>query len=307
MIDVCFNVLHYQSFEATSMCVDSLLKLKGIETCLILILDNGSPNDSFELLRSKYSNNSLVKLQHSNENLGFSEGNNRLYCEAKAFAPQFIIALNNDIEIRQVDFIDRLQKVYASHKAYVIGPDVYCPREQAHQSPLYRKLPSKEEIETLIIERKKEIDNIDQALALYHRSTQTWKIRKYLPYWMIEFRKRIKHEKINILYKQQFIEDPVLQGSCIIVTRLFMRNETLLFTPDTGFYCEELILALRCKLLGYKALYAGDLRVIHWHGLSSGFRNVPSRESLILKNQRLIKAYSMYVDLTDDNPWTRIK
>lgn len=307
MVNVCFNVLHYQSFEATTMCVDSLLKLKGIESCLIIILDNGSPNDSFELLKNRYNNNAIIKLLHSNKNLGFSEGNNRLYCEAKSFNPKFIIALNNDVEIRQSDFIYRLKKIYSDHKAYVIGPDVYCPRGQEHQSPLYRQLPSKEDVENLINGCKFELAHIDQASSLYQHSEKTWKIRKHIPYWLIELRKRLKHENINLLYKQKLIINPILQGSCIIVTSLFINNEDLLFTPDTGFYCEELILALRCKFLGYNTLYAGDLKVLHWHGISSGFQSVPSRKNLMLKNQRLIKAYSMYADLTEDNPWMRIK
>ena len=289
------------------MCVDSLLKLKGIESCLIIILDNGSPNDSFGLLKNRYNNNSIIKLLHSNKNLGFSGGNNRLYCKAKSFNPKFIIALNNDVEIRQSDFIYRLKKIYADHKAYVIGPDVYCPRGQEHQSPLYRQLPSKEDVENLINGSKFELAHIDQAISLYQHSAKTWKIRKHIPYWLIELRKRLKHENINLLYKQKFIINPILQGSCIIVTSLFINNEDLIFTPDTGFYCEELILALRCKFLGYNTLYAGDLKVLHWHGISSGFQSVPSRKNLILKNQRLIKAYSMYADLTDDNPWMRIK
>lgn len=307
MINACFNVLHYQSFEATTMCVDSLLKLRGIESCLIIILDNGSPNDSFGLLKNRYGNNSIIKLIHSNKNLGFSEGNNLLYREAKSSNPKFIIALNNDVEIRQPDFIYKLNKIYSDHNAYVIGPDVYCPRNQEHQSPLYRQLPSKEDVENLINGCKFELAHIDQARLLYQHSAKTWKIRKHIPYCLIELRKRLQHENVNLLYKQKYIINPILQGSCIIVTSLFINNEDLLFTPDTGFYCEELILALRCKYLRYNTLYAGDLKVLHWHGISSGFQSVPSTKNLILKNQRLIKAYSMYADLTDNNPWMRIK
>lgn len=307
MIDVCFNVLHYQSFNATTMCVDSLLKLKGIEKCLIVILDNGSPNHSFELLKNRYSANPIIKLLHSIENLGFSEGNNKLYRFSKLYNPQFIVVLNNDIEIRQKNFVDVLQKTYTANPSYLIGPDVYCPRGQEHQSPLYKELPSKVDIERLVAERKSEIEYIDEALNLYRHREKTENIRKYVPYWIIEIRKRLKHEFVNLHYKQQFIVNPVLQGSCIIVTKLFMKNEELLFTPDTGFYCEEMILALRCKLNGYKTLYTRNLKVIHWHGISSGFQYVPSRESLILKNKRLIKAYSMYLDLIDNNPWKERK
>lgn len=299
MINVCFIVLHYQSYQATTMCVDSLLKLEGIESCLIIILDNGSPNDSYELLKNKYQNELLVKLLHNDENLGFSGGNNKLYKEAKNYNPQFIVALNNDVEIRQKDFIRRLFKIYSTHKAYVIGPDIYCPKAQEHQSPLYKDLPSKKDVEELIANRKEEIANIDQAIDLYRHREKTWKIRKYLPYWAIELRKLFKHDKINLLYKQKFIDNPVLQGSCLIFSHLFIENEEVLFTPDTGFYGEELMLGLRCKMLGYNMLYAKNISVIHWHGISSGFKNTPSKRDLIIKNQRLINAYSMYVDLID--------
>lgn len=303
MIDVCFNVLHYKSIDTTTMCVDSLLKLKEIDKCKIIILDNGSPNNSFEFLRNRYNKNSIIELIRSDENLGFSEGNNQLYKYAKSYNPQFIVALNNDIEIRQKNFIKILKDIYFTHKVYVIGPDVYCPKSQEHQSPMYKDLLSKEDTIQLIKSRNDEINHIEQALELYRHSEKTAKLRKFIPYWIIEIRKRIKHDKVNLLYKQKYVKNPILQGSCVIVTPLFIKNEELLFTPDTGFYCEELILGLRCKSLGYHTLYTSKIKVIHWHGISSGFQNVPSRENLILKNKRLIKAYSIYMNLIENNPW----
>lgn len=303
MVDVCFNVLHYKSIEATTMCIDSLLKLKEIDRCKILILDNGSPNKSFEFLKKRYIKNPIIELLHSDKNLGFSEGNNHLYKYAKSYNPQFIVALNNDIEIRQKNFIKILKDTYFAYKVHIIGPDVYCPKSQEHQSPMYKDLPCKEDITQLINSRNDEINHIDQALELYRHSAKTAKLRKFIPYWMIEIRKRLKKENVNLLYKEKIVKNPVLQGSCIIVTPLFIKHEDLLFTPDTGLYCEEIILGLRCKYLGYDTLYTSKLKVIHWHGIASGFRSVPSREDLILKNKRLIKAYTIYMNLIDNNPW----
>ena len=100
-MDIFFNVLHYNSFKATSMCVDSLLGLNNIMDSKILIFDNNSNNDSFKQLEERYKKYENVILFHNENNDGFSKGMNKAYQMAKAYDPQFIICLNNDIETKR--------------------------------------------------------------------------------------------------------------------------------------------------------------------------------------------------------------
>ncbi len=302
-MDIFFNVLHYNSFKATSMCVDSLLGLDNIKNSKILIFDNNSNNDSFKQLEERYKECENIILFHNSNNDGFSKGMNKAYKMAKAYGPQFIICLNNDIEIKQKDFIDRLHDIYDKTDAYLIGPDIYNPREKKHQSPMYSEVVPSSKIDKLIEGRKKEMENIDAAISLYQHSEKMRKYRNLIPSKLLEIRNKRKGEDIITLYKEKELQGTVLQGSCLIFTKKYIEKEEVCFEPDTGFYAEELLLSLKCKTLKYDTVYSSDIKVIHWHGISSGFKSVPSRDALITKNERLIHAYEVYKDCYDNNPW----
>lgn len=301
MVKVYFNILHYNSFKATDMCVSSLLKLEGIEECKILIFDNCSTNDSLIQLKDKYGNTANIVFYANDGNDGFSCGNNKAYLLAKKENPDFIIALNNDIEIRQKNFIAKLYEIYKENPVYLIGPDVYCPKARAHQSPMQKSEMSLQEVD----EQIKRIRNMDPQRILkdFEHRKKTQKFRKFIPYWMLQLREKLKHKEVDNSYKSKRMFDTVLQGSAIIATPLYIEKEDKLFEPDTKFYCEEHLLALKCRTLKYKTLYSCRLKVIHWHGISSGFESIPTLEQIQTKNDRLIKAYTIYRETLLNNPW----
>ena len=48
---VCaFIILHYNSYEATKVCVDSILGLDKQECVKVIVIDNSSANDSYKKL-----------------------------------------------------------------------------------------------------------------------------------------------------------------------------------------------------------------------------------------------------------------
>ena len=136
MTKVVFIILHYKLFNETVKCVNSLLRLEQIEDCLIIVYDNGSNNDSFEKLKKQYLHHTKIDIYKSDVNLGFSVGNNMAYQIAKSYHPQFIITLNNDVVIKQKDFIMHVFNAYDKYNFFVLGPDIYAPYLKAHQNPL---------------------------------------------------------------------------------------------------------------------------------------------------------------------------
>lgn len=66
-----FIVLHYKAVESTIKCIDSILKLNSKDNELnIVVVDNGSNDESFEILKNKYQDKiDLIKL---NKGIGFS-------------------------------------------------------------------------------------------------------------------------------------------------------------------------------------------------------------------------------------------
>lgn len=70
-------------------------------------------------------------------------------------------------------------------------------------------------------------------------------------------------------YREKRHENVPVHGSCIIVSRLFMNDEEVLFYPETKFYGEELLLYLRNKRKGTKMIYNPEIRIKHLQGRST--------------------------------------
>ena len=57
-----FIVLHYNCFEETKACVDSILALEQSEQTQIVVMDNASVNDSLAGLKQTYGDNPQVHI-----------------------------------------------------------------------------------------------------------------------------------------------------------------------------------------------------------------------------------------------------
>ena len=143
---VCFVILHYMAVDETVVCVESILHNVEGEKRLILV-DNASPNGSVKELEEKYGENPLVDVLETGENLGFARGNNFGYRYAvEKYAPSFVVVMNNDMEIRQKDFIKQLEKSYEEHRFAILGPDIYSTKKKYHQNPQTRKILTRKEL-----------------------------------------------------------------------------------------------------------------------------------------------------------------
>lgn len=104
-----FVILHYQTTNDTIKCVESILENVRFDSFNIIIVDNGSTNNSGQILREKYLNNYNIQIIESFENLGFAKGNNLGYNYAKYNTKSdFICLLNNDTYIEQENFIEKI-------------------------------------------------------------------------------------------------------------------------------------------------------------------------------------------------------
>lgn len=297
MIDICFTVLHYGKEDITIKCINSLIRISKNYNYKIIVLDNGSNNNSFEKIKIKYSCFDSIIIIRSDENLGFSRGNNLLYQKAKQFNPMFIAVLNNDIEIIQNDFIKILFKISNEFDAYVIGPDVYCPNIKMHQAPLFKSIP-----EIRHLERKMEINY--QIINHPENKLTIPKPERYkglfllLPQFVVDFLRYIKHlikgSELNDNKHKFEVINPVLQGSCIILTNRFIEKEVIVFEPDTTFYFEELLLAQKCRFKNYKTVYSPKLKVIHHHSYASRNSSKNYEEYIKKQAQRMVSAFEIY-------------
>lgn len=306
----CFIILHYKTTAQTLHCIKSLLQLNNINACKIIVFDNGSANHSVDKIEKVYGKHPAICIIKSEKNLGFSQGNNLAYKQAKAFNPQFIIALNNDVYIEQKDFLLKICEVYRDKKFHILGPDIYVPHMNWHQNPLYLEFPTIEQLEAEIELYRTTPVIIDTRVKKERVKQYKYWAHQYIPELVWSIYRQLKKvcypskEKLNNIYTISH-ENPVLFGACLIFSPLYIENNTKLFEPETHLYFEELLLSLKCNTLNYRTVYSPELHVMHYHSASTKKSTHTLKKWLLYNAENMVKAYDVLVETMRDNPWQK--
>lgn len=278
---VAFIILHYLALEDTIECARSIIdNIKSTEHEVdIVIVDNGSPNHSYEVLKNKFLCIRNVYVIQNQQNLGFAKGNNVGYKYAKyQLKSDFIILINNDTILLQDDFVDVLVDKYKEKKYSVLGPDIIAA-DGYHQNPGNKQSWSLKE---LTIDRfKKRIRLLLSYLHLDDIATSV-----------------IKHSKT--VYRTETlvgdVENTILHGACLIFSPLYVRRFDGLH-DETFLYMEEDILKLYADFYGFLMLYSSDIRIYHKEDAATNMVPLKSSEKTRLKYRRLIESSKVYSKL----------
>ena len=147
---VLILILNWNNYSDTKECLESLAQLT-FNNYQVMLVDNGSGDDSSQLLEEEFPEIQLVNLQ---ENLGFAGGNNvgLEYALKEEFS--FILLLNNDTIVQAGDFLGKLiQALEEEQSVGAVGPAV----EQTDGITQLSILPYPNIVNTLI-----------NSLGLYH-------------------------------------------------------------------------------------------------------------------------------------------
>ncbi|MFH1150980.1 MAG: glycosyltransferase [Actinomycetota bacterium] len=107
-------VLTWNGLEVTRRCLDTLLGKTTHPELEVLVVDNGSTDGTVEYLRGLGG----IRLIENGENLGFVRGNN----VGLAATDRDVVLLNNDTEITQPDWLERIQDTaYSAPDVGVVG------------------------------------------------------------------------------------------------------------------------------------------------------------------------------------------
>ncbi|MCC6544980.1 MAG: glycosyltransferase family 2 protein [Nitrospirae bacterium] len=121
---VTIIILNWNGKDDTIECLKSVEKINYADYDILLI-DNGSDDDSVKVFKNLYHNNPRIRLIENEKNLGFAEGNNIGIREALKRGSDYILLLNNDTVVKD-DFLGELVKVGEEDKRYgIIGPKIY--------------------------------------------------------------------------------------------------------------------------------------------------------------------------------------
>ena len=278
---VTFVILHYMTLGVTVRCIDSVLNKITYNNYKILVVDNGSENNTGRQLRNLYKNNSKVCVMCLECNKGFSSGNNAGYVYAKEnLFSDYIIMINNDIEIIQSDFVQRAITCFEDTSYYVLGPDI-INADGEHQNPSRNHFITKSEVRNFIVRQK----IIRQYLKLHKRFNQSvpmFYIR------LIETRKRKRKEKT---VKDCIQTNISLFGACFIFSPRYLQESPYAFEELTFMYGEEELLSLRCKRNNWLILYNPSLRIFHAESVATAYsHNNCTLDIELFRVENMIKA-----------------
>lgn len=257
-IRIVYSILHFQTLEMTISCIERLVQLNSGHNYFILVIDNGSPNNSGIILKQKYANNKRVIIILSKLNLGFAKGNNIGYKYAKnKLQADIIVVMNNDILIYQSNFCDKLlEMVNNNPNVSVFAPDIINKKGE-HQNPV----------------RTNELFLKDIAFVLFYN---IWlqlvmripTINKVFIIYLNKRHSRVKKDRVlkKVSDNQKNI---VPHGAIIIYANDYLKNESMAFNPQTFLFCEEDLLYMYLEKKGYISMYSNTIKVFHLEDVST--------------------------------------
>lgn len=116
MKKISIIILTWNGLTYTKRCLKTLRENTSRKDYQVIVVDNGSQDGTVDYLK----NLSWVSLIENGTNLGFVKGNNLAI--KKSYSSSDIVLLNNDTEIYQSDWLERLQMTaYSSPEVGIVG------------------------------------------------------------------------------------------------------------------------------------------------------------------------------------------
>jgi GT2 family glycosyltransferase len=127
-------ILNYKTYNETIDCVQSIRKST---TCSykIYIVDNNSPNDSYNQLYAKFHNCDDIVLIESKENGGYSAGNNIGIKKALSDGAEAVILSNSDVIFYQESIDNMYSYLKINKNIGILGPKILLENNNIQNSP----------------------------------------------------------------------------------------------------------------------------------------------------------------------------
>lgn len=284
MYKFTFVILHYIVAQDTRECVESILSNIKSNDIDIVVVDNGSPNQSGEELRKMYDIHSNVHVLLNQTNQGFAKGNNIGYRFAKdRLHSDFIVLINNDTIIRQQDFLERVVSKYEQTGFAVMGPDIISIKDQGHQNPHRR---------TGVGEKELHLNIIFLRILLAFNVVRLDGLIYSLGEWVLKPRKDIDYTLEQC--------DVQVHGSCLILSPKFIEVFEGL-CDKTFLYMEEDILFFQLRQKEMMSLYSPDVRIYHKEDAATNAMQHHDFQKRRFKYKNMLKSAYVLLDMMHDN------
>ena len=284
----CYVILHYISLDETINCIEHILTLDGENT--IVVVDNASPNGSGIDLQEKYIDNKKIEIIINDENKGFAVGNN-IGCKyaITRFSPDFIVVLNNDVQINQKSFQEVISSFYKENRFDVLGPDIYSTTLNVHQNPKRKNGYTYDELKKLVKKYKKKLNN-DVVMRLQSIARKNKALKKIVN----QVRTQIKRGDYS-----EIRWGVMLHGACLVFSKDFFVNRAKCFFDRTFMYFEAEILQYELERDDKLSVYCPNVRVDHHQNISTDLAFRKSYEQLLFKHVNMYQsllAFKTYME-----------
>ncbi len=265
-------ILHYKNYQETIDCVMSALKQQG-SGYEIVVVDNGSGDGSYEILRRRFRRVPHVTVKRLKKNLGFARGNNCGIRYARThFGAEDCFICNSDVIFKETLFEELLAA--RGEEIGVISPAVYDTDHNPQPFSVNTTDPYKTIAFTWLYVLYMSLPNhLRRILRVLHKLLfkGLGKLIRRLCELYIIFSKYIltdkKGEKDDISPKSRASGNKAedfcrIQGCAFLLTKEYFKFYNQLY-PKTFLYGEELNLSVYLKKAGLKAVAADTSPVIH--------------------------------------------
>lgn len=237
MVDLSIVIVNYNTRQLLDDCLQSLVAAQrpsgGVE---IIVVDNASADDSVAMVRQKYPQVALIA---SEQNLGFSAGNNRGVAVANG---RYVLFLNSDTRVEPDALVKPVAYMDAHPDVGALTVHLVYPNGQRDPDN-HRGFPT-------------------PWNALCHFSGLS-KLRPNNPKYNGYFQSYADFSQTHAV--------DVIAGSYMLMPMALCR-ELGGWDETYFFYGEDIDFCYRIRQSGYQIIYYPEVTVLHYKGASSGLR-----------------------------------
>lgn len=249
-IEMGFVVLHYMNDKDTVECINSIVENCNKNTIKIVVIDNGSQNNSFLTLEMLFSKNEFIYLIKSDKNLGFAKGNNLGINYLRInFNCEYVIVMNNDILMLEKNMYNKLIDADNNYSFHILGPNIITKDGRKDSNPSREKL--------LL-----DVEKMTELLRKYRFYYFMLITNLIIPYKYL--RKKLKRvDDIRTPKHYNDILENVQLHGCFIVFSSRYFDYFKGFDERTFLFKEEEILSLHLYYNNLKSIYYPEIVIYH--------------------------------------------
>lgn len=257
MENILISILDFNSKKETINCLKSIKKIKvGNFKLNIMLINNGSREKLN--IKEDFVKPISLKIIENSSNLGFSGGHNISFKYAIKNNFNYVLILNNDVELDQNFLKEMILAIESSDSIGIVVPKIYFSPGNEFHKDRYKK------------------DEIGRVFW-YAGGKFDWDN-------VIGFHRGV--DEVDIGQYNKRVETDYATGCCALIKTEVLKKAGL-FDEKYFLYYEDGDLSLRIKKSGYKIIYEPKAVVYHNNAGSSGGSGSNLQDYYITRNRML--------------------